>query len=81
MLAVSDDRKTNPNRHAPWIIGWFILDAIVALAPPIYWAVDGNRTALLGLPAVVTYFVAVAVFITASIVVAYLAEARSGEAG
>ncbi|MBY0560304.1 hypothetical protein [Hyphomicrobium sp.] len=78
---MSDDGKTNPNNHAAWIIGWFILDAVVALAPPIYWAFDRNRTAILGLPAVVTYFVAVAVFITASIVAAYLAEARSGKAG
>lgn len=78
---MSDDRKTSPNKHAPWIIGWFILDAVFALAPPIYWAFDGNRSPILGLPAVVIYFIAVAVFITASIVVAYLAEARSGEAG
>jgi putative effector of murein hydrolase len=71
----------DPGRHASWIITWFALDAVVALAPPLYWAVDGIRTSVLGLPIAVLYFVAVAVFITASIVTAYLAESLLAEAG
>lgn len=76
---MADEVTADPGRHASWIIAWFALDAVVALAPPLYWAVDGNRASLLGLPTAVLYFVAVAVFITASIVAAYLAESRVAE--
>lgn len=68
------------NKRASWIAAWFAIDAVVALAPPIYWAADGDMTPILGLPAAVLYFVAVAVCITASIVAAYAAESRNGEA-
>jgi hypothetical protein len=68
------------SKRASWITAWFAIDAIVALAPPIYWAADGGMTPILGLPAAVFYFVAVAVCITGSIVAAYAAEARTGEA-
>ncbi len=78
---MTDLHKASPNRRAPWISAWFALDAVVALAPPLYWAVDGNTKPILGLPAPVFYFVAVAIFITASIVAAYLAESRNGEIG
>jgi putative effector of murein hydrolase len=64
-----------------WITAWFIADAVVALAPPLYWAFDGDRTEVLGVPASVLYFVAVATCITASIVAAYVAESRSAEIG
>jgi hypothetical protein len=74
-------REAPPTRRAPWIAAWFALDAIVALAPPLYWAVDGKTTQVLGLPAPVFYFIAVAVFITASIIAAYVTEERSGELG
>ncbi len=62
-----------------WVTAWFIVDAVVALAPPLYGAFDGDSTPILGVPAAVLYFVAVATFITASIVAAYAAEARSGK--
>lgn len=68
------------HKRASWITAWFALDAIVALAPPIYWAADGQTAPILGVPAAVFYFVAVAVCITASIAAAYTAEARNGEA-
>ncbi len=74
-----DQRTADPGKHAPRIIAWFILDAVVALAPPLYWAVDGNRASVLGVPVVVVYFISVALFITASIVAAYLLEAREKE--
>lgn len=67
--------------RAPWITAWFLLDAVVALAPPLYWAFDGKQTQILGLPAPIFYFVAVATFIAASIVAAYVSEARSGGLG
>lgn len=61
-----------------WVTAWFVLDAIVALAPPLYWAFDGDSTPIYGVPAAVLYFVAVSASIAASIVAAYAAEARSG---
>lgn len=78
---MSDARTAARDQRAPWITAWFLLDAVVALAPPLYWLVDGEMTPILGLPAAVFYFIAVAVCITASIIAAYRAEARSGELG
>ncbi len=60
-----------------WVTAWFIVDAVVALAPPLYWLFDRDSTPVLGVPAAVLYFVAVATCITASIVAAYAAEASS----
>ncbi len=80
-FAMTDNRLARHVTRAPWIVAWFSLDAIVALAPPLYWAVDGKTTPVIGLPAAVFYFVAVGVCISASIVAAYLAEARTGETG
>jgi putative effector of murein hydrolase len=64
-----------------WVTTWFILDAVVALAPPLYWTFDGDSTQVYGVPAAVFYFVAVATSIAASIVAAYWAEARTGDVG
>jgi len=58
---------------------WFLIDAIVALAPPLYWAADGEVTPILGLPAALFYFVAVSACISASVVFAYWSGARGGE--
>lgn len=60
-----------------WIYGWFVLDALLVLAPPLHWAVTGD-TRVLGIPAAVFYFVAVAMFVCASLVAAYLAEVAAG---
>lgn len=49
---------------------WFIVDAILALIPPIYWWVN-KQSFFWGLPANLGYFLFVSVFITASVVVAY----------
>lgn len=49
---------------------WFIVDAILALTPPIYWWVN-KQSVFLGLPANLGYFLFVSVCITASVVVAY----------
>lgn len=75
-------RRLDRNGARPrWVTAWFIIDAVVALAPPLYWAVDGDRAPLLGLPVAVLYFVAVATCIAASIIAAFWAEARAGEIG
>ena len=76
MSAVREYRRAALPR---WVMVWFVLDAIVALAPPLYWAFDGVRDPILGVPAAVFYFISVSTFIAASIVAAYLAEARDGE--
>lgn len=53
---------------------WFALDAVVALAPPLYWAADGRTAPILGIPTALFYFLAVSVFITASLIAAYLLD-------
>lgn len=58
---------------------WFLLDVVVALAPPLYWAMDGDMTPIAGVPAALFYFLAVNVFITGSLVAAYLVDPADGE--
>lgn len=53
---------------------WFVLDAIVALAPPLYWAVDGKTAPIAGIPTALFYFLAVSLCITASLIAAYLLD-------
>jgi putative effector of murein hydrolase len=77
---MSKHDTADAGEHASWIIAWFIFDAIVALAPPLYWIAGSLKTSVLGIPVALLYFVGVAVFITASIVVAYVSEARAAEA-
>ncbi len=77
MVVVAEPER--PQRR--WVMVWFIIDAIVALAPPLYWAFDGKSTPIYGVPAAVLYFVTVSICIAASIVAAYAAEAGDGEMG
>ena len=67
------------NAQPRWVSAWFCADAIIALAPPLYWAFDGDRTPILGVPVVVLYFIAVSTCTALSIIAAYLSEAFSGE--
>lgn len=67
------------SRMPVWLLAWFVLDAIVSLAPPLYWAMDGNTAPILGLPAVVFYFLAVSTCTAASILAAYWVDVRNGE--
>ncbi len=60
-----------------WILGWFGLDAVLALTPPLHWVITGDAR-VLGVPATLFYFVAVASFICASLVAAYSAEVAAG---
>jgi hypothetical protein len=53
----------------------------LALAPPLYWAFDGESEPILGVPAAILYFLAIATCITMSIVAAYMAEDRGREIG
>jgi len=78
---MSISRREQGDGPRRFIAAWFALDAVVALAPPLYWHFDGDRTAVLGVPAVVLYFIAVATCIALSIVAAYALETRDGEAG
>ena len=53
---------------------WFALDAVVALAPPLYWAADGRTAPIVGVPTALFYFLAVSLCITASLIAAYLLD-------
>lgn len=59
------------------IYGWFGLDAVLALTPPLHWVITGDAR-VLGVPGTLFYFVGVASFICASLVVAYSAEVAAG---
>ncbi|MCJ2033412.1 hypothetical protein [Methylobacterium sp. J-068] len=76
-----------PNRRSPapfrrgFVKLWFLLDAVVALAPPLYWVADGRMNPIAGIPAALFYFVAVSLCITASLIVAFLLDdAVTGDA-
>jgi hypothetical protein len=60
---------------------WFALDAILALFPPIYWVAGGSKPLVFGLPCSIVYFVALALFIAASIVAAYWDDESRGAFG
>ncbi|GJD32503.1 hypothetical protein PMNALOAF_3779 [Methylobacterium adhaesivum] len=53
---------------------WFALDAVVALAPPLYWAADGRTAPIAEIPTALFYFLAVSFCITASLIAAYLLD-------
>lgn len=58
---------------------WFAADVVVALLPPLYWAASGPTPTVLGVPMAMAYFLSVAVFISASVVVAFRLERRMGD--
>jgi hypothetical protein len=57
---------------------WFILDAVLALFPPVYWAAGGPTPLIIGVPCSVVYFVALAAFIVGSLIAAYIDDERRG---
>lgn len=57
---------------------WFLFNAAIALAPPIYWLADNHKAPILGMPATLFYFLIVCVSITASILYAYWEESSKG---
>lgn len=67
------------NQLPTFILLWFLLDGIIALAPPLYWMVNDNyMTTIFGMPATLFYFISVAVCIVCSLVTAYLVEEKQG---
>lgn len=57
---------------------WFVLDAVIALAPPLYWSADKYKALILGIPATLFYFLIVCLTITGSILYAYWEESSRG---
>ena len=53
---------------------WFAFDAVVALAPPLYWIANDRMALILGVPAALFYFLAVDLCIAASIVTAHFID-------
>ncbi|WP_206506793.1 PT domain-containing protein [Streptomyces chrestomyceticus] len=59
---------------------WFALDAVLALAPPVYWAAGDPRfQGGPGLPLSVCYFLALGAHISAGVVALYGVESARGE--
>lgn len=57
---------------------WFVLDAILGLFPPVYWVAGGPEPLIFGLSCSIVYFIALALFIAASIVAAYWDDEARG---
>lgn len=62
---------------SPFVMGWFLLDIILGLFPPVYWAASGSSPHILGLPLSVFYFAGVGLFISASLVAAYFLDEQA----
>jgi len=50
---------------------WFALDVVLALAPPLYWAMDRATDPVFGVPAALAYFLGVSASIAASVLFAW----------
>ena len=50
---------------------WFLANALVALLPPVHWAVGSGTHSWLGLPLALVYFLGVSLSLTLNIVYAY----------
>lgn len=60
---------------------WFYLDIVLALAPPAYWLADKPQVRPFGVPISLIYFITTALFISLSIVCAYLSDPETSERG
>lgn len=58
---------------------WFVANLVLALAPPLHWAVEAHKTAIFGLPMALFYFLVLGLSIAGSIIYAYWEECASGE--
>ncbi|WP_158812959.1 hypothetical protein [Streptomyces rimosus] len=79
-----------PGRFARWAVAlsprrkwalfgsWFALDAVLALAPPVYWAAGDPRLQG-GFPFSVGYFIVLGAHISAGVIALYGVEAARGE--
>ena len=57
---------------------WFILDAVLALFPPVYWAAGGPTPLIAGIPCSIVYFVLLTAFICGSLIAAYIDDEKRG---
>jgi hypothetical protein len=57
---------------------WFIVNAVVALFPPIYWMISDGNVHVFGVPASLLYFLAVSFSIMLSIIYAYCTDVSTG---
>jgi hypothetical protein len=55
-----------------------VLDAFLALFPPVYWVAARPKPTLFGLPCSIVYFGSLGIFITASLLAAYRDDERRG---
>lgn len=55
------------------LYAWFAIDLLLALAPPLHWALSGSAP-VLGVPRVLLYLFGTSAFIAASVVTAYLCD-------
>ncbi len=78
MILYSEARVATMSGARRIVAGWFLADIVLGLLPPLYWAANGPSPPVLGLPLSVAYFLLIAVFISASIVVAFWWERREG---
>lgn len=70
----------SPRRKRTLFGCWFALDAVLALAPPVYWAAGDPRfQSGTGIPLSVCYFLALGAHISAGVVVLYGVESARGE--
>lgn len=76
---MNKNERERQERLPTFILLWFCLDAIIALAPPLYWLVNDHRmTLVLGMPTTLFYFISVAVCIVGSLITAYIVEEKQG---
>lgn len=64
-------------RLPAWVRLWFTVDAIIAMAPPVYWLFAEPADFVAGVPNGLIYFLLVGMVICASIIAAYISEARA----
>ncbi len=57
---------------------WFIVNATVALFPPIYWMISDHNDYILGVPASLLYFMTISLSIMPSIIYAYCTDVSMG---
>lgn len=78
---MGEREQQNPNRKElqlpAWIRLWFVVDAVIAMAPPVYWLFGEPAEFVTGIPNALIYFLLVGMIICASIIAAYIAEARA----
>ena len=64
--------------HTKIVKIWFIVNATVALFPPIYWAVSNHNAYILGVPVSLLYFMTISFSIMLSIIYAYYTDVSTG---